>query len=70
MHPNLLQGFEALARNAVRYVPARLTVAEIFSPRSVAVIGASEDVGKFGGRVLYHLIAASASLYRWGTRLM
>ncbi|PWC44936.1 acetate--CoA ligase [Azospirillum sp. TSO22-1] len=35
---------------------ARLPLARILDPRSVAVIGASEDVGKFGGRVLHHLI--------------
>ena len=28
----------------------------IVAPRSVAVVGASEDLGKFGGRVLHHLI--------------
>lgn len=28
----------------------------VLAPRSVAVIGASEDVGKFGGRVLHHLV--------------
>ncbi|MGB7794015.1 MAG: CoA-binding protein, partial [Terrimicrobiaceae bacterium] len=34
--------------------PARL--ADIVAPRSVAVVGASEDLGKFGGRALHHLI--------------
>ena len=29
---------------------------DIIAPRSVAVVGASEDLGKFGGRVLHHLI--------------
>lgn len=37
-------------------VGPRLPVARILNPQSVAVIGASEDVGKFGGRVLHHLI--------------
>ena len=31
-------------------------LADIVAPRSVAVVGASEDLGKFGGRVLHHLI--------------
>ncbi len=31
-------------------------VASLVSPDSVAVVGASEDLGKFGGRVLHHLI--------------
>jgi acetyl-CoA synthetase (ADP-forming) len=33
-----------------------IPLARIVSPRSVAVIGASEDVGKFGGRVIHYLI--------------
>ncbi|MDN3563949.1 acetate--CoA ligase family protein [Paeniroseomonas aquatica] len=36
--------------------PDRIAVAGIISPRSVAVIGASDDVGKFGGRVIHYLI--------------
>lgn len=32
-----------------------LPVARIVAPRSVAVVGASEDVGKFGGRVIHYL---------------
>ncbi|MEN0074527.1 MAG: acetate--CoA ligase family protein [Paracraurococcus sp.] len=36
--------------------PSRLPIAHIVNPRSVAVIGASEDVGKFGGRVIHYLI--------------
>lgn len=32
-----------------------LPMARIVSPRSVAVIGASDDVGKFGGRVIHYL---------------
>ncbi|MGN6770690.1 MAG: acetate--CoA ligase family protein [Rhizobiaceae bacterium] len=36
----------------IRY---RLDAARILDPRSVAVIGASEDVGKFGGRVMYYM---------------
>ena len=31
-------------------------LADIVAPRSVAVVGASEDLGKFGGRALHHLI--------------
>ena len=31
-------------------------LADIVGPRSVAVVGASEDLGKFGGRALHHLI--------------
>ena len=30
----------------------RLSVSEILNPRSVAVVGASEDLRKFGSRVL------------------
>lgn len=33
-----------------------LPIARIVAPRSVAVIGASDDVGKFGGRVIHYLI--------------
>ncbi|MBB5690199.1 acetate--CoA ligase family protein [Roseomonas alkaliterrae] len=33
-----------------------LPIGRIVAPRSVAVIGASEDVGKFGGRVIHYLI--------------
>lgn len=36
--------------------PQRIPLARIVAPRSVAVIGASEDVGKFGGRVIHYLI--------------
>ena len=35
--------------------PYRLDAARILDPRSVAVIGASEDVAKFGGRVMYYM---------------
>jgi acyl-CoA synthetase (NDP forming) len=34
----------------------RLTIREILHPRSVAVFGASEDRGKFGGRILHYLM--------------
>lgn len=34
----------------------RLGAERILHPRSVAVIGASEDVGKFGGRVMHYLV--------------
>jgi len=37
-------------------VPHRLPLSRILSPKSVAVIGASEDVSNFGGRVLFHLL--------------
>jgi acetyl-CoA synthetase (ADP-forming) len=36
--------------------PHRLTVRQILHPRSVAVFGASEDRGKFGGRILHYLM--------------
>lgn len=36
--------------------PERIPIARIVSPRSVAVAGASEDVGRFGGRVVHCLI--------------
>ncbi|WP_135465867.1 acetate--CoA ligase family protein [Crenalkalicoccus roseus] len=41
---------------AGRAAPDRIPLERIVAPRSVAVIGASEDVGKFGGRVLHYLI--------------
>jgi acetyl-CoA synthetase (ADP-forming) len=33
-----------------------LPIARIVAPRSVAVVGASDDVGKFGGRVVHYLL--------------
>jgi len=36
--------------------PANYAVARMLAPRSVAIVGASDDVGKFGGRVLANLI--------------
>lgn len=36
--------------------PQRIPLAQIVNPRSIAVIGASEDAGKFGGRVIHYLI--------------
>src|SRR3954470_18152918 len=36
--------------------PDRIPLAQIVNPRSIAVIGASEDAGKFGGRVIHYLI--------------
>src|SRR6185437_728199 len=33
----------------------RLTIERILNPRSVAVIGASDDVSKFGGRIIHYL---------------
>jgi acyl-CoA synthetase (NDP forming) len=36
--------------------PGRIPLARIVGPRSVAVIGASDDAGKFGGRVIHYLI--------------
>ncbi len=48
--------FPASIGTGVGQVPSRLTVAQIVAPRSVAVVGASEDTGKFGGRVLHHLL--------------
>jgi acyl-CoA synthetase (NDP forming) len=36
-------------------VPPRLTLPDILNPRSVAVIGASENVAKFGGRIMHYL---------------
>ena len=34
----------------------RIPLARLIGPRSVAVVGASEDVGKFGGRVVHYLL--------------
>ncbi len=36
--------------------PARIPLLRIVNPRSIAVIGASDDAGKFGGRVIHYLI--------------
>jgi len=36
--------------------PDRIPLALIVTPRSIAVIGASDDAGKFGGRVIHYLI--------------
>ena len=36
-------------------IPDRIPLARVVSPNSVAVIGASDDVGKFGGRVIHYL---------------
>lgn len=36
--------------------PDRIPLALIVNPRSIAVIGASDDAGKFGGRVIHYLI--------------
>lgn len=33
-----------------------LAIARIIAPRSVAVVGASDDAGKFGGRVIHYLL--------------
>jgi acyl-CoA synthetase (NDP forming) len=46
-------------------VAPRLSVREILHPRSVAVFGASEDKGKFGGRILYYLMR-----HRFGGRIV
>ncbi|MBV1799965.1 acetate--CoA ligase family protein [Siccirubricoccus sp. G192] len=37
-------------------IPDRIPLARIITPQSVAVIGASDDIGKFGGRVIHYLI--------------
>ena len=42
------------AQNVERIVP-RLTIAEIFEPKRVAVFGASDDRGKWGGRIMHYL---------------
>lgn len=36
--------------------PIAFTVDRVIAPKSIAVIGASEDYSKFGGRILHHLI--------------
>jgi acyl-CoA synthetase (NDP forming) len=38
-----------------RTAKPRVSIERILNPRSVAVIGASEDVSKFGGRIIYYL---------------
>ena len=37
-------------------VAPRIGLDRLIAPRSVAVVGASDDVGKFGGRVIHYLI--------------
>lgn len=34
----------------------RLDVAQIVAPRSIAVLGASDDLKKFGGRIIHYLM--------------
>ena len=36
--------------------PARLPIERIIKPRSVAIIGASEDEAKFGGRIMHNVV--------------
>ena len=36
-------------------VAPRVTIADIFAPRAVAVFGASDDRGKWGGRIMHYL---------------
>ncbi|MEO9189583.1 MAG: CoA-binding protein, partial [Acetobacteraceae bacterium] len=38
------------------FPPPRIKLSRIVAPRSIAVIGASDDVGKFGGRVVHYLV--------------
>jgi acetyl-CoA synthetase (ADP-forming) len=38
-----------------RKAPPRLPIARIFEPRRVAVFGASDDRGKWGGRIMHYL---------------
>src|ERR1700752_4035303 len=35
--------------------PSRLSIAQILEPRRVAVFGASDDRGKWGGRIMHYL---------------
>ena len=44
-------------------------LADIVAPRSVAVVGASEDLGKFGGRVLHHLAVETDDRTGLATRI-
>jgi acetyl-CoA synthetase (ADP-forming) len=44
------------ARHTDPRAPARITIDRILHPRSVAVFGASEDTGKFGGRIIGFLL--------------
>ena len=44
------------AHNRDARAPARIDVDRILHPRSVAVFGASEDIGKFGGRIISFLL--------------
>src|SRR6188508_410008 len=36
--------------------PARISVERIIKPRSLAIIGASEDIAKFGGRFMHNIV--------------
>lgn len=38
------------------YLPQTATVSDLMRPKSVAVIGASEDIAKFGGRIVHSLL--------------
>src|SRR5215813_13934192 len=38
-----------------RKAPPRVPIARIFEPRRVAVFGASDDRGKWGGRIMHYL---------------
>ena len=44
------------AHNHGARAPARVDLDRILHPRSVAVFGASEDIGKFGGRIISFLL--------------
>ena len=37
-------------------VTSRIPIERIIKPRSVAVIGASEDESKFGGRIMHNIV--------------
>src|ERR1043166_5953325 len=38
-----------------RAAPPRISIARIIAPRSVAVFGASDDRGKWAGRIMHYL---------------
>jgi acyl-CoA synthetase (NDP forming) len=42
--------------NTTAFPPPRLNIAQILTPASVAVFGASDDLTKFGGRIIHYLL--------------
>src|SRR6186997_1877706 len=43
-------------RGFMNALPSRISVERIIKPNSVAIIGASEDEAKFGGRIMHNVV--------------